>query len=209
MTQQRKPLLSTRDLATIAILAAISALLLMVEVPVIPAVPFYKLDVSCLPVLLGGFAMGPLAGLLVQLVKSLLGLLHSSSQGVGELADFLMGAAMLLPAAFIYRRNKRRSTAILGMAVGTVAATIVGVLSNLYIMIPFYSAAFGMPVEDIVAMGSQVFPAVDSLGKFVLMITAPFNVFKFLVISVLTGLIYKPLSPILHGRAVGKQANAR
>ena len=94
---KRKPVLTTRELATVAILAAISAVLFMIEIPV---VLFYKLDLSHLPVLLGTFAMGPVPGTLILLVKSLLGLLHSSSQGVGELADFLMGADFLLPDAF-------------------------------------------------------------------------------------------------------------
>lgn len=197
MTQPAKrPLLTTREMATIAILAAISAILFMVEIPI---VLFYKLDVSNLPVLLGTFAMGPLQGTLILLVKSLLGLLHSSSQGVGELADFLMGFAMLLPAGLLYQRRKNRKGAVLGMILGTVVATIVGVLSNLYIMIPFYGAAYGMPVEQIVAMGQELIPAVDSEFKFVLLITAPFNLFKWIVISVLTALIYKPLSPLLHG----------
>lgn len=189
--------LSTRDIATIAVLAAISAVLFMVEIPV---VLFYKLDLSNLPVLLGAFAMGPVQGALILLVKSLLGLLHSSSQGVGELADLLMGLAMLLPAGLIYQRHKDRKGAIVGMAVGTVVATLAGVLTNLYLMIPFYGAAFGMPVAKIIAMGQSLIPAVDSELKFVLLITAPFNLLKWIIISVVTALIYKPLSPILHGR---------
>lgn len=197
MTQSAKrPLLTTREMATVAILAAISAILFMVEIPI---VLFYKLDVSNLPVLLGTFAMGPLQGTLILLVKSLLGLLHSSSQGVGEVADFLMGFAMLLPAGLVYRQCKNRRGAIMGMLLGAVVATVVGVLSNLYIMIPFYGAAYGMPVEQIVAMGQELIPAIDSEFKFVLFITAPFNLFKWIVISVLTALIYKPLSPLLHG----------
>lgn len=197
MTKRTRTPLSTRDVATIAVLAAISALLFMVEIPV---VLFYKLDLSNLPVLLGAFAMGPMQGTLILLVKSLLGLLHSSSQGVGELADFLMGLAMLLPAGLIYQRHKDRKGAIVGMAAGTVVATLAGVLTNLYLMIPFYGAAFGIPVEQIVAMGQSLIPAVDSELKFVFWITAPFNLLKWIVISVVTALIYKPLSPILHGR---------
>lgn len=192
----KRPLLTVREMATVAILAAISAILFMVEIPI---VLFYKLDVSNLPVLLGTFAMGPLQGTLILLVKSLLGLLHSTSQGVGEVADFLMGFAMLLPAGLVYQRRKNRKGAIVGMMIGTVVATIVGVLSNLYIMIPFYGVAYGMPIEKIIAMGQGVIPAVDSEFKFVLLITAPFNLFKWIVISVLTALVYKPLSPLLHG----------
>lgn len=196
-TAKRKPFLTTRELATIAILAAIASVLFMIEVPV---VLFYKLDFSHLPGLLGAFAMGPIPGMLILLIKSLLGLLHSTSQGVGELADFLMGAAMLLPAALIYRNNKSRKSAIIGMAVGTVTATLVAVLANMYIMIPFYGVAFGMPIEAIVGMGASVVPAVDTAWKFVFLITAPFNLLKWIIISVLAGLMYKPLSPILHGR---------
>ena len=198
---RRKSFLTTRELATVAILAAISAVLFMIEIPV---VLFYKLDLSHLPVLLGTFSMGPVQGTLILLVKSLLGLLHSSSQGVGELADFLMGFAMLLPAGLIYQRSKTRRGALIGMAVGTVVATVVSVLSNLYIMIPFYGTAYGMPVEAIVGMGTAVIPAVDSALKFVLLITAPFNLLKWVLISALTGLMYKPLSPILHGRKRAK-----
>lgn len=197
MTQRTKKALSTRDVATIAILSAISALLFLVEIPV---VLFYKLDLSNLPVLLGTFAMGPLQGTLILLVKSLLGLLHSSSQGVGELADFLMGAAMLLPAGLIYQRHKNRKGAITGMAIGTIVATVAAVFVNLYLLIPFYGVAYGLPVEAIVSMGQAIVPAVDTAFKFVLCITAPFNLLKWVVISVVTALIYKPLSPILHGR---------
>ena len=197
MTKTKRSLLTTRQLSTVAILAAIAAVLFMIEIPV---VLFYKLDLSSLPVLLGGFAMGPIPGTLILLVKALLGLLHTTSQGVGELADFIMGFAMMLPAAIIYRRMKSRKGAIVGMVIGTVVATVVAVLTNLYIMIPFYGAAYGMPVEAIMGMGQAIVPAVNSIGKFVLLITAPFNILKWVVISVVTALVYKPLSPILHGR---------
>ena len=197
MTNTKRSLLTTRQLSKVAILAAIAAVLFLIEIPV---VLFYKLDLSSLPVLLGAFAMGPVPGTLILLVKALLGLLHTTSQGVGELADFIMGFAMMLPASLIYRRNKTRKGAIIGLAVGTVVATAVAVLTNLYIMIPFYGAAYGMPVEAIVGMGQKVLPAVNSVGRFVLLITAPFNILKWVVISVVTALIYKPLSPILHGR---------
>lgn len=202
---KRKPFLTTRELATVAVLAAISAVLYMIEIPI---VLFYKLDLSHLPVLLGTFAMGPVQGTMILFVKSLLGLLHSSSQGVGELADFLMGFAMLLPAGLIYRHDKSRRGAAIGMLVGTLVATVVGVFSNLYIMVPFYGMAYGMPVEAIVGMGAAIVPAVDTLWKFVLLITAPFNLLKWIVISVLAGLMYKPLSPILHGRK-RKQTEAK
>ena len=193
--QSKSKRLTTRQLTTIAILAAISAVLFMVEIPV---VLFYKLDFSNLPVLLGAFAMGPGPATLILLIKSLLGLLHTSSQGVGELADFLMGFAMILSAGLIYQRNKTRKGALIGLVVGTVAATIAGVLSNLWLMIPFYGAVYGMPVEQIVSMGQALIPAIQDEWGFVLLITGPFNLVKWILISVVTLLVYKPLSPLLH-----------
>lgn len=196
MTQKSKHF-TTRNMAVMAILAAIASVLFMIEIPV---VLFYKLDLSALPVLLGTFAMGPVEGIIILAVKALLGLLHSSSQGVGELADFIMGLAMLLPAGLLYRHMRTRKGAILGMVLGTVVATVAAVFVNLWIMIPFYSTAYGMPIESIVEMGQAIVSAVNSAFKFVLLITAPFNLLKWTVISVVTGLIYKPLSPLLHGR---------
>ncbi len=197
-----KRMLTTKEMTVIAVLAAVASVLFLLEVPI---VLFYKLDFSNLPVLLGTFAMGPLAGSVILGVKSLIGLLHSSSQGVGELADFLIGLAMVLPAGFIYRGIKSRKGALIGMSVGAVVATIAGVLANVYLMIPFYGAVYHMPVEQIVGMGQALIPSLDSLWKFVLYITAPFNLFKWVVISVLGVLMYKPLSPILHGHLARRQ----
>jgi riboflavin transporter FmnP len=163
------------------------------------------MDFSNLPVLLGTFAMGPLAGTLILGVKSLVGLLHTTSQGVGELADFLIGLAMVLPAGFFYQYNKSRGGAILGMAIGAVLASITGVLLNVYLLIPFFSAMFHLPVGDIVSMGKGLVPSIDSLWKFVLYITGPFNLFKWVAISIVGSLMYKPLSPLLHG-TVGRGA---
>lgn len=197
MTRQKTGRLDTQRLATIAMLAAVASLLFFLEIPV---VLFYKLDFSNLPVLLGTFSMGPLAGSIILGIKSLLGLLHTTSQGVGELADFLMGLAMILPAGLIYRSHKNRRGALLGMAIGSLCATAAGVLTNVYLLIPFYGAVYHMPVEQIIAMGQTLIPSLDTVWKFVLAITAPFNVLKWTVISVLGGFIYKPLSPILHGK---------
>ncbi len=197
MTDARKRRLNTREITTIACLAAVASILFLLEIPV---VLFYKLDFSNLPALLAMFSMGPLAGTLTLFIKSAVGLLHSTSQGVGELADFIMGLAMILPAGFIYKRNKTRRGALIGMAVGGLSATLTGVLSNLYILIPFYAAAYGMPVEQIIAMGQAAIPSIQTAWEFVLLITAPFNLLKWTAICLVGWVLYKPLSPILHGK---------
>ena len=209
MKNQKKPLITTVELTTIAILGAIAAMLFMWDFAVVPGVPFYKMDFSNIPVLLGTFAMGPLAGVLILAVKSLSGLLHSTSMYVGELADFLIGLGMVVPAGLMYRRSKTRKGAVWGMVLGTVVATLVAVASNLYIMIPFFSKAYGMPIQAIVNMGKELVPSMDSLAEFVLYITTPFNLLKWCVLSIIGALLYKPLSPVLHGRVRGMRNSGR
>lgn len=198
MSNTRQKTFSTAVMARCAILAAVASILFLLEIPV---VAFYKLDLSDIPVLLGAFSMGPVPGVIILAVKSLIGLLHSSSAGVGELADFIMGLALVLPASLIYRRNKTKKGAMIGMLVGTVCMTVVSVLVNQYIMLPFYMGAFHMNMDAILAYANV--SAVDSEWKLLLMVTAPFNLLKGVILSVVTGLIYKPLSPILHTKVKG------
>lgn len=192
---EKKKWFSVTVMTRIALLTAAASVLFLVEIPV---VAFYKLDLSNIPVLLGAFSMGTLPGVLILGLKSLIGLLHSSSAGIGELADFIMGAALIIPASVIYHRNKTRKTALLGMAAGTVCMVIAAVAVNKWIMLPFYMKAFHMDMEAI--LGFAGVKGVDSELKLLLLITGPFNLLKGLVLSLVTGVIYKPLSPLLHGR---------
>ena len=192
-----KKTLSTQYLTRIAVLTALASILFMIEIPV---VAFYKLDLSNLPVLLGAFSMGPGAGLAILLLKSVIGMLHSTSMYVGELADFIMGAAMVLPAALIYKANKTRNGALIGMVAGTVAMVVVAVLVNWKIMIPFYMNAYGMPMEAVVGMATAAVPFVNTEWELLLYVTAPFNLLKGVVLSLLTYVMYKRLSPLLHVR---------
>lgn len=197
MIATKKKTLSVQYLTRIAVLTALSSILFMVSIPI---VAFYSLDLSNLPVLLGAFSMGPVAGLIILGLKSLIGCLTSSTMYVGELADFIMGAAFVLPAALIYQRNKSRKGALIGMITGTVALILAGCLTNAYLLIPFYMKAFGMPMEAIIGMCAQALPFVDTELKVILFVTAPFNLLKGVVLCVLTYMIYKPLSPLLHVR---------
>ncbi len=197
MIATKKKTLSVQYLTRIAVLTALSSILYMISIPI---VAFYSLDLSNLPVLLGAFSMGPVAGLIILGLKSLIGCLTSSTMYVGELADFIMGAAFVLPAALIYQRNKSRKGALIGMITGTVALILAGCLTNAYLLIPFYMKAFGMPMEAIIGMCAQALPFVDTELKVILFVTAPFNLLKGVVLCILTYMIYKPLSPLLHVR---------
>ncbi len=195
MTSTTKSRFSVATMTRIAILAAAASILFLIEIPI---VAFYKLDLSNIPVLLGAFSMGPVPGVIILALKSAIGLLHSSSAGVGELADFVMGAALIIPASVIYHRKKSRKNAIIGMAIGTVCMVIVGVLMNKWVMLPFYMGAFHMDMDGIIKAAGVA--GVDSEWKLLLLVTGPFNLLKGVVLSIVTALIYKPLSPILHGK---------
>ena len=195
MVSTTKTRFSVGVMTRVAILAAAASILFLIQIPI---VAFYKLDLSNIPVLLGAFSMGPVPGMMILALKSLIGLLSSSSAGIGELADFIMGTALVLPAALIYQQNKTRKNAIIGMAVGTLCMVVAGVLANKYIMLPFYMGAFHMDMDGILRFANVA--GVDSEWKLLLLITGPFNLLKGVVLSVVAGLIYKPLSPILHDR---------
>ena len=195
MVSTTKTRFSVGVMTRVAILAAAASILFLIQIPI---VAFYKLDLSNIPVLLGAFSMGPVPGMMILALKSLIGLLSSSSAGIGELADFIMGAALVLPAALIYQQNKTRKNAIIGMAVGTLCMVIAGVLANKYIMLPFYMGAVHMDMDGILRFANVA--GVDSEWKLLLLITGPFNLLKGVVLSVVAGLIYKPLSPILHAK---------
>ena len=190
---QKNRIFSTFNLTRMALLAALASILFLIEIPV---VAFYKLDLSNIPVLLGAFSMGTVPGLIILALKSLIGLLHSSSAGIGELADFIMGAALVIPASVIYHRHKTRKNALIGMGIGTLCTMIISVFVNKWIMIPFYMGAYHMDMQGILKYANVA--GVDSEWKLLGMITAPFNLLKGLVLSLVTGLIYKPLSPLLH-----------
>ena len=191
-----------RTLAQIAMLGAVATVLMLFEFPIpFIAPPFYEMDFSEVPVLVGAFAMGPVAGIAIEAIKILLNFVINGTitAGVGELANFIFGCAFLLPAALIYRRNKTRKNAIIGMAVGTVVMTVAACIMNALVLLPAYGAAFGMPVDAFVQMGTSINKAIDSLFTFAVLAVGPFNLIKGIAVSVVVLLIYKRIRVILKG----------
>ena len=197
---QKKSLFSTFNLTRMAVLTALASILyLTLEIPIIP--PMYKLDFSNVPVMLGAFAMGIEPGLLILLMKNVVHVLIKglgSTMGIGNLADVVTTAVYLIPACLIYRNNKTRGNALKGMILGALCQTVAAILVNWLVMIPFYQNAFHMPMETIVGFATKVLPFVDTEAKFYFLACAPFNLLKAAVLSLITFLIYKPLSPLLH-----------
>lgn len=189
-----------RQMALIAMLGAIATILMLFEVPLpFLAPPFYELDLSEVPILIGAFALGPVAGVLIELLKVLLNLLINGTitAGVGEFANFLIGCSFLLPASLIYHRKKDKKHAMIGMAAGTIFMAATGCIINAYILLPAYSAGLGIPMDTLVGMGTAINPAINSIMTFVVLAVAPFNLVKGVVVSVLTFLLYKRISGLI------------
>lgn len=191
---------NVRMLTQIAMLSAIAALLMLVEFPMPFLAPtFYQLDFSEVPVLIGAFVMGPLAGAAIELVKILMNFVLNGTitAGVGELANLLIGCAFVVPAGIIYKKAKTRKNAVIGMIVGTVCMAVTAAVLNAFLLLPVYGKAFGMPVDAFVEMGSAIFPVIDNLFTFCLFSVVPFNLLKGILVSGLTLGLYKHISRLL------------
>lgn len=190
---------NVKKIAQIGMLGAISVILMLFEIPLPFAPAFYEIDFSEVPVMVGCFTMGPLAGAMIELVKILLNFVinGTATAGVGEVANFLIGCALVVPAALIYKKKRTKSGAIVGMVTGTLFMTFVGCFLNAFILLPTYARAFGMPIDALVEMGTAVNGHITSLSTFVIFAVAPFNLLKGFLVSLIVLLIYKKISPVL------------
>ena len=189
-----------RVLTGTAMLGAVAAVLMYLEFP-IPIMPaFVKLDVSALPALIASFAYGPVSGILVCLIKNLIKLPSTSTAAVGELFNFVMGALFVGVAGLIYKRNKTRKGAIVGALLGALVMAVVSVPYNYFIVYPAYVVMYHLPLDAIIGMYQAINPNVNGLLACLLVFNLPFTFVKGALDAVLCFLVYKPLSPILHGR---------
>jgi len=188
---------STNKMVKTSVLSVIAFVLMLIEMP-LPLFPaFLKLDLSDLPALVGGFAMGPAAGVAIELIKNFLHFItRTSTAGVGELGNFIVGAALVFPASYIYKIKKSKTQAFMAMAVGTFSMAIAGGLANYFILLPFYAKV--MPLEVIIEMGQVANAAIYDMKTLVMYAIVPFNLIKGALLSVIALLIYKKISVILH-----------
>lgn len=197
----KEPVFNTRKMAMIGMFSAIAMILHIFDFAVPFAPPFYKLDFSELPILIGTFAFGPAAGVMMEFLKILLKLCikGTSTAFVGDLANFVIGCSFILPASVIYAFGKKKKSAIAGCVIGTVVLTLFGTAFNAIYLLPAFSVLFGMPMESILQAGTAVNPLAtgDSIVNFVAVCVAPLNLIKGIVASVITMVVYKPLSPII------------
>ena len=215
LVKDRKRFSDTHYITYTAIFACMAGVLMLVEIPLFFAPGFYKMDLSELPILICTFYLGPVAGVAAELVKVCIKLLlkGTSTAFVGDFANFAVGCSFVLPASIVYHARPSRKSALTGMLVGTLVMTVFGSAFNAVYLLPKFAALYGMPLEAIIGMGTKVNSAITSVSTLVLFAVVPFNLLKGIVVSLLTFLLYKRISPILHkgderrrGKNAGKAA---
>ncbi len=190
--------ISVRKLVVTALLGAVATVLMFISfgLPILPS--YLKVDFSEMPALLASFALGPVYGAAVCLIKNLVNISATTTGGVGELCNFLLGVLFVVPAGLIYRRHPSRKRALIGMIVGTLVMSLCSVLVNYFVVYPVYLLV--MPEEAIVGMYSAIVPAADSILKGILIFNMPITFVKGVLDAVITFILYKRLSPVMKGR---------
>ena len=190
---------TAKTVSYIAMFGALAAVLMLIEIPLFFAPPFYKIDLSEIPILICTFYLGPVAGVICELLKILLKLLlkGTTTAFVGDFANFFVGCALVLPASIVYHAKKSRKMAIRGMILGTAIMTLFGSFFNGVYLLPKFSQLYGMPMEAIIGMGTEANGAIHSVTTLVLFAVVPFNILKGIVVSVVTLLLYKRVEKLL------------
>ncbi len=188
----------TRMVTLIGVFAAISTILMFIEMPVPFMPPFLKVDLSGVPILIMGFMYGPLPAIYVTCIKDIIHMFSSQTGCVGELADIIVLSSFAIVSSLLYRRNSSFKGVALSVAAGVVTITIVGSLANKFMLIPFYAKI--MPLEAIIDACSAVNPMINSINAYVIFGAAPFNLIKGIILSVLTLLLYKKMSGFIRSR---------
>ena len=186
-----------RKIAVTAILAAMSSVLMFINfsIPIMPS--FIKVDFSELPALVASFTMGPIYGVLVCLIKNLVNLFQTSTMGIGELSNFILGSIFVFSAGLIYKHRKNRKSALLGAVIGSSLMACIGLFTNYFLVYPIYENF--MPLEAIVGMYKAIYPGVKDLFHALLIFNVPFTFLKGMANTLITFLIYKKISPIIKG----------
>ncbi len=190
----------TRKIVVTALLSALSSVLMFINFS-LPFVPSYlKVDFSEFPALLASFSVGPLSGVAVCFVKNLINVFSSSTMGIGELSNFILGVLFVVPAGIYYRRHKTKKGALIASLLGTLVMSVFSVATNYFLVYPAYQLV--IPVEAIIGMSQKLVPFVDSVLKVILVFNLPFTFCKGVLNVIITFLLYKRISPIIRGRKI-------
>lgn len=196
----QKSRINTRKIAMTAVMAAVATVLMFIsfKLPFMPS--FISLDFSELPALIASFTLGPLSGVAVCFVKNLVNLTQSMTGGVGELSNFIIGSAFVLPAGLIYKKHRNLAGAAIGSVLGALFMAVLGLFSNYFIVYPIYTNL--MPMEAIMGMYQAINPSVENLWQALIVFNLPFTFCKGLISAVVTLLVYKKLEPVINGKVL-------
>lgn len=192
----------TSKITYTAIFAAIASVLMYFEFPLPFMPPFLQVDLSGVAVLIGAFIFGIRPGICMILIKDIIHLTKSATGGSGELADFLMMTTLIVIAVTIYQHHRTRNMAIVGCLAGTVGMAIMGMITNNFLIIPYYTVAMGWPIQTILDLCAQVNPYIGSMSGYLLLGVLPFNLIKGLIITAITLLAYKKLSVFIKSKEI-------
>lgn len=183
----------------ISLLGCIAFLLMYIEIP-LPIFPsFLRIDIGDLPALIGAFAFGPMAGVVVEFIKNVLyAIFKGNTALIGETANFIIGAILVYSAGIMYKFNKTRKGAFIGLLVGGLAMTVAGALLNYFVFLPLYEKVLGFKISAVVGMGAAINPNIKNLNTFIVWVIVPYNLIKAIVVSVVSLAVYKSVSPVLH-----------
>ncbi len=193
LCRDRRRLSGARTVSFVAVFGAIAAVLMLIEIPLFFAPSFYKIDLSEIPILICTFYLGPAAGIFCELIKVLVKLLikGTSTAFVGDFANFFVGCSLVFPASVVYHCKKTKKSAVFGLIIGTLIMTAFGSFFNAVYLLPKFAQLYGLPLEQIISMGTAVNPAISNVTTLVLFAVVPFNLLKGMIVSVLTLLLYK------------------
>lgn len=190
----------TNYIIKIASLSALAGVLMMFKFPIPIAPSFYKLEFSDISALLGGFALGPLAAILINLIKNIINILMegTTTAYIGEFSNFLMSCSLSVVAALIYKKDHSKKGAVKALIIASIFMPIMAGIVNYFILIPAYVRFMNFPLEAIISLGTKIYPIITSKFLLVLLCTIPFNIIKCVLVSTVTFIIYKKVSPLLH-----------
>lgn len=193
---RKSKIISTNMLVKVAILAAISYILAFISTP-LPIFPsFLKIDISDVVSIIGGLSLGPVGGFLIVLIKNSLQMLNTTTAGIGEFANILIAGSYVIVISTLYKNKKELKSVIIGAIVGVILMTIIGCITNYYMLLPFYATV--MPMEAIIDAGSIINPKVVDLKTFVIYMIAPFNILKGTILSIIMLPTYKKLYKVIN-----------
>lgn len=204
----KKSSLSIKQISLIAIMSAIAAVLMVFDFPIVFIAPsFYRIDFSDLPCIIGSFALGPFCGAIMEILKILIKLIikPTSTVFVGELSNLLCGLSYVVIAGFIYNSHHNKKGALYSLIISSVVSIIVSLFINYFISIPFYANLYKISIEEIVKLGQLIFPFINSKATFVISCVLLFNTIKMVIVSSITFILYKKISPLVKKNYIYKQ----